>query len=78
MAPVNEEEPSPARIRPELTSDDVAVLAAFARGLTQAQVVSELHLSRRTLVRRMADVRDVLGVATNIEAVVAAVRHRLI
>ncbi|WP_284148067.1 hypothetical protein [Aeromicrobium fastidiosum] len=40
--------------------------------------MSELHLSRRTLVRRMADVRDVLGVATNIEAVVAAVRHRLI
>lgn len=53
---------------------DLAVLAALARGLTVTEVATEFHLSRRTLTRRMVDVRAVLGVETNVEAVVAVVR----
>ena len=61
-----------------LTDDDLAVLRLLSRGLTTDAIARELGVSERTLRRRVRLICDRLGVKTPIEAVVWAVRNRLI
>ncbi|MFJ8581745.1 LuxR C-terminal-related transcriptional regulator [Micromonospora sp. NPDC093277] len=64
--------------RPDLSEDDVAVLALLARGLSLDAVARRLDTSDRTVRRRTRTICDRLGVATPIEAVVWAARRGLI
>ncbi len=50
---------------PHLRRDELAALELLAAGRTIAQVAHELHYSRRTVERRLAALRDRIGVATN-------------
>lgn len=52
------------------------LLVLLARGLTLGQAASRLHLSRRSVDRRLSAARVALGVATSGEAVIAY-RERL-
>ena len=61
-----------------LTDDDLAVLRLLSRGLTTDAIARELGVSERTLRRRGRLICDRIGVKTPIEAVVWAVRGRLI
>lgn len=58
--------------------EELAVLALVARGLTVTAVARRLDVSERTVRRRLRTAADDLGVDSTIEAVVAAVRRRLI
>lgn len=62
----------------DLSRDDVEVLRLLASGMTTDAIARELGLSPRTLRRRARDICDRLGVDTPIEAVVVAVRAKLI
>jgi DNA-binding NarL/FixJ family response regulator len=62
----------------DLTDDDVAMLRLLSRGLTTEAIARELGMSERTLRRRGRLICDRVGVRTPIEAVVWAVRARLI
>jgi DNA-binding CsgD family transcriptional regulator len=66
-------EPDPG---PGLTADEGRLLDRLAEGKTLGEAAAELHLSRRTADRRLASVREKLGVATTAEALVAYVRIR--
>lgn len=61
-----------------LSADDLAVLRLLSRGLTTEAIARELGISERTLRRRGRLICDRIGVNTPIEAVVWAVRGRLI
>lgn len=61
-----------------LSDDDLAVLRLLSRGLTTDAIARELGVSERTLRRRARLICDRIGVKTPIEAVVWAVRGRLI
>lgn len=50
---------------PDLRRDEVATLELLAAGRTIVQVADELHYSRRTIERRLAVLRERIGVATN-------------
>ncbi|MEZ5144217.1 MAG: hypothetical protein R2726_17100 [Acidimicrobiales bacterium] len=52
-----------------LRPDHLEVLHRLGTGATVAEVADELHLSERTTHRRVAEARQVLGVATAAEAV---------
>lgn len=58
--------------------EELAVLALVSRGLTVTAVARRLEISERTVRRRLRTAADDLGVDSTIEAVVAAVRRRLI
>ncbi|MEQ4547273.1 helix-turn-helix domain-containing protein [Nocardioides kribbensis] len=58
--------------------EELAVLALVSRGLTVTAVARRLDVSERTVRRRLRTAADDLGVDSTIEAVVAAVRRRLI
>lgn len=62
----------------DLSDDDLAVLRLISTGLTTEAIARELGMSERTLRRRGRLICDRLGVRTPIEAVVWAVRSRLI
>jgi len=62
----------------ELGTGDLDLLRLLSRGLTNEAIARELGISDRTLRRRARDICDRLGVDTPIEAVVHAVRARLI
>ena len=62
----------------ELSPDDLAVLRLLSKGLTTDSIARELGMSERTLRRRGRLICDRIGVRTPIEAVVWAVRGRLI
>jgi DNA-binding NarL/FixJ family response regulator len=62
----------------DLTDDDLAMLRLLSRGLTTEAIARELGMSERTLRRRGRLICDRVGVRTPIEAVVWAVRARLI
>jgi DNA-binding NarL/FixJ family response regulator len=64
--------------RPDLSNDDVALLALLARGLSLEAVARRLEMSERTVRRRTRTICDRLGVSTPIEAVVWAARRHLI
>lgn len=62
----------------DISQDDVELLRLLSRGLTTDAIARELNVSERTLRRRGRMACDQIGVNTPIEAVVWAVRHRLI
>ncbi|MBM0224184.1 MULTISPECIES: helix-turn-helix domain-containing protein [Micromonospora] len=64
--------------RPDLSQDDVALLALLARGLSLDAVARRLDMSERTVRRRTRMICDRLGVTTPIEAVVWAARRHLV
>lgn len=64
--------------RPDLSEDDVELLALLARGLSLDAVARRLEMSERTVRRRTRTICDRLGVTTPIEAVVWAARRRLV
>lgn len=57
---------------------ELTVLAAVASGASEAAAARRLHISARTLRRRLRKACDTLGVEAPIEAVVWAARNRLI
>lgn len=61
-----------------LTDDQLAILRLLAAGRTATDVAHELHISERTLRRRLSTLCASLGVRTPIEAVVRAVRGGLV
>lgn len=60
----------------ELSTEERALLALLAGGVTLGQAANRLHLSRRSADRRLASAREALGVTTSPEAVLAY-RERL-
>lgn len=56
-----------------LTSTDSALLDLLRDGATVESAAAALNLSRRTVDRRLARIRSVMGVRTTVEAIV---RHR--
>jgi DNA-binding NarL/FixJ family response regulator len=69
---------APGVPRPDLSEDDVALLALLARGLSLDAVARRLEMSERTVRRRTRTICDRLGVTTPIEAVVWAARRHLV
>jgi DNA-binding NarL/FixJ family response regulator len=60
------------------TSDDVLVLRLLSEGHTTETIARRLDVSERTVRRRLRAIADEVGVDSTIEAVVYAVRSRLI
>jgi DNA-binding NarL/FixJ family response regulator len=58
-------------VLPPLPAECEELLALLASGLSLGSAASQLHISRRTADRRVAQARDLLGVRTTVEAVVA-------
>lgn len=56
----------------ELTSDQVSVLTALAKGMTQRQTARALHLSEHTVSVHIADLFARLGVSNATTAVAVA------
>lgn len=57
---------------------DLVVLRSIAEGRTVEAIARSLHVSERTVRRRLRQVADEIGVDSTIEAVVHAVRRGLI
>jgi DNA-binding NarL/FixJ family response regulator len=68
----------PPEPKPHLTHDELQVLALLARGLTTDRIASRLNMSERTVRRKTRSACDSLNVETTVEAIVWAVRRRLI
>lgn len=64
--------------QPCLTTDDLRLLGLLASGMTTEAAARQFGLSTRTVRRRIRTLCDRVGVNTPIEAVVWAVRRRLI
>lgn len=62
----------------EPTADDVLLLRLLSEGHTTDAVARRVGLSERTVRRRLRTIADEIGVDSTIEAVVHAVRVRLI
>lgn len=60
----------------EIKEVHVALLDALANGVTVSAAAVQLHLSRRTANRRLAEIRDLLSVGTNAEAVSLWIKQR--
>ena len=67
-------EPTAGRAVGPLPEPHLALLLALGEGRVLSQVARELGMSRRTASRRPAEARELLGVATNMQAVLAAPR----
>jgi DNA-binding NarL/FixJ family response regulator len=61
-----------------LDADDLRLLRLLARGLSTDAIARQMYLSDRTVRRRTRAICERLDVSTPIEAVVWAVRHRLL
>ena len=59
-----------------LSREDKRLLTLLGNGLSVTEAAAALHLSRRTVERKLAELRRRLGVRTTSEAVVAAMRLR--
>jgi DNA-binding NarL/FixJ family response regulator len=64
--------------RNHLTHDELHVLALLARGHTTDRIATHLNMSERTVRRKTRSACDAVGVETTVEAIVWAVRSRLI
>ena len=67
--------PGPPRV---LADDEVEVLRLMAEGLTVEAVARKLEVSERTVRRKARAACARVGVDTTVEAIVWAVRHRLL
>jgi DNA-binding NarL/FixJ family response regulator len=65
-----------AQLGPQLAPEQRALLERLANGETIAAAAQSEFLSLRTANRRIAEARDVLGVRTTREAVLAYLRMR--
>lgn len=61
----------------DITDAELDVLKAVADGRSMEAIARDLHLSERTVRRRIRTACDRVGVDTSIEVVVWAVRHGL-
>ena len=61
-----------------LSGEQVEILRLLAAGRTSAEVAQRLHISERTLRRRVHDICVALDVGTPMQAVVRAVRDGLV
>jgi hypothetical protein len=75
-APVAGESDEPAASGPQLAPEQRALLERLAGGETIAAAAAAEFLSLRTANRRIAEAREVLGVRTTREAVLAYLRIR--
>jgi hypothetical protein len=75
-APVAGEADEPAASGPQLAAEQRALLERLAGGETIAAAAAAEFLSLRTANRRIAEAREVLGVRTTREAVLAYLRIR--
>ncbi|MFJ2609870.1 LuxR C-terminal-related transcriptional regulator [Streptomyces sp. NPDC091279] len=62
----------------KLGNDHLRILQLVSQGCTMAQVARRLEVSDRTLRRKLRSICDRMDVETPIEAVVWAVRRRII
>ena len=60
---------------PQITDDDRDILRLMLQGVTLGQAAAALHLSRRTLDRRMAQIRRAYKVTRNAQTLTAARRQ---
>ena len=67
-----------AESRDHLGHDELGVLALLARGHTTDRIAHRLNMSERTVRRKTRSACDTLGVETTVEAIVWAVRRRMI
>jgi DNA-binding NarL/FixJ family response regulator len=67
---------APAPPAPTLGERERQLLALIGRGISVAEAARQLGVDRRTAERRLAAARRTLGVASNAEAVVAALALR--
>ncbi|MGH9296889.1 MAG: HD domain-containing phosphohydrolase [Acidimicrobiales bacterium] len=58
-----------------LTSREAEVIVRVARGLSNAQIAADLHVSRKTVSSHLEHVYTKLGVSTRTEAALFAMRH---
>ncbi|HEX6231877.1 MAG TPA: LuxR C-terminal-related transcriptional regulator [Jiangellaceae bacterium] len=70
--------PTPVAERPSLTRDDIEVLTLLAEGLPLSTIGRRLHLSERSIRRRLRMICDRLGCRSSIQAVVWAARRGLV
>ncbi len=70
--------PIPVAERPSLTREDIEVLRLLAEGLPLSAIGRQLHLSERSIRRRVRMICDRLGVRSPIQAVVWAARRGLV
>jgi PAS domain S-box-containing protein len=62
----------------KLTPREVEVLQALAKGLDSEQIAQRLHISLRTERNHMANILSKLGVHSQLQALVFALRHRVV
>ncbi len=70
--------PIPVAERPSLTREDIEVLTLLAEGLPLRAIGHRLHLSERSIRRRLRMICDRLGCRSSIQAVVWAARRGLV
>jgi DNA-binding NarL/FixJ family response regulator len=70
--------PTPVADRPTLHREDIEVLALLAEGLPLSTIGRRMHLSERSIRRRVRTICDRLGCRTPIQAVVWAARRGLV
>lgn len=70
--------PTPVAERPSLTREDIEVLTLLAEGLPLSTIGRQLHLSERSIRRRLRMICDRLGCRSSIQAVVWAARRGLV
>src|SRR5262249_27437514 len=60
-----------------LTCAEASVLAALARGASNAEIAKARNVSLATVRSQVSSILDKLGVRTRVEAAIAAIRHRV-
>ena len=63
-------------VREALDPEQLKLLDLLAAGSTVDEAAAELYLSRRTVQRRLSEIRNVLGVTTTAAAVASSARLR--
>jgi DNA-binding NarL/FixJ family response regulator len=64
----------PATVLPRLSGEQLQLLRCLLAGSSLGQAAAELHISRRTADRRIADIRQLLGASSTSAALVRAVQ----
>jgi DNA-binding NarL/FixJ family response regulator len=70
--------PTPLVEGPSLSSEDITVLTLLAEGHPLSTIGRRLHLSERSIRRRLRMICDQLGCRSSIQAVVWAAKRGLV